>query len=178
MCFSQLTLFALILAHHNPTIYSLPTTTILLDQNTARTPPNPLQHSHNTFPRLTSTLTSPYVHILTSTSSRPRPCKAHNRPSPVLFRCNPSQPRSSRIHVSRPAAMDAPYIAELYSSAEDFQTMRHCMFRSRGYVWHRGAEEYEQAGKSDSFSEQYQDIVKQTIFTKQCQNTNASFDLE
>ncbi|OAG14643.1 hypothetical protein CC77DRAFT_549028 [Alternaria alternata] len=68
MCFSQLTLFALILAHHNPTIYSLPTTTILLDQNTARTPPNPLQHSHNTFPRLTSTLTSPYVHILTSTS--------------------------------------------------------------------------------------------------------------
>jgi hypothetical protein len=52
------------------------------------------------------------------------------------------------------------------------------MFRSRGYVWHRGAEEYEQAGKSDSFSEQYQDIVKQTIFTKQCQNTNASFDLE
>lgn len=61
MCFSQLARFALILAHHNPTMYSLPTTTILLDQNTARTPPEPIttfaQHVH-----------SPYIHILTSTS--------------------------------------------------------------------------------------------------------------
>jgi hypothetical protein len=56
--------------------------------------------------------------------------------------------------------------------------MRHWIFRPRGHVWHRGAEENEQAGKSDSFSEQYQDIVSQTIFTKQCQNTSASFDLE
>ena len=69
MCFSQLALFALILAHHNPTIYSLPTTTILLDQNTARTPPAPtttiVQHvcspCINTYESLRP---HPYVHVL------------------------------------------------------------------------------------------------------------------
>jgi hypothetical protein len=74
--------------------------------------------------------------------------------------------------------MDAPYIAELYSSSEDFQIMRHCVFRPRGHMWHRGAEENEQAGKSASFSGQHQDIVSQIIFTQQCKNTSASFDLE
>jgi hypothetical protein len=78
MCFSQLALFALILAHHNPTMYSLPTTTILLDQNTARTPPEPIttsaQHVRSPYINTYESLRPhPYVHILTSASLRPRP---------------------------------------------------------------------------------------------------------
>ena len=69
MCFSQLALFALILAHHNPTMYSLPTTTILLDQNTARTPPEPIttsaQHVRSPYINTYESLRPhPYVHVL------------------------------------------------------------------------------------------------------------------